>query len=159
MEGLRAGVECDKKLHLPLSVGFPLAPHWNPCPRVRECWRKGVHAGCQLVSATAEVLAVSAALPVQAPAIFSLTQLRCSLRCKSSSSFSISHCHQPPPPSFPLWSHSPGQAGPAWTLNMYQGMSCGGVAALRDLGCLWCASWGSTNDGLCHSTQACPSSG
>lgn len=36
MEGLKAGVECEKKLQVPLSVGFPLAPHWNPCPRVRE---------------------------------------------------------------------------------------------------------------------------
>ena len=137
---------------VPLSVGFPLSPHWNLCPRVGECWSKGANASYQLVSAIAEVQAFCATLPVQAPASVSLSSVAAwgpSILHPSQSVTASSLHHSP----FHCGATPQGRQGPTWALSTYWGMSWGGRAALRALGCFWCTAWVSTNHGHCHPTR------
>ena len=132
----------------PLSVCFSLSPHWDPCPRAGEGQSKW--GSCELLVCIGHRQR-SNALPVQTPVV-----LPChSFGCKSSLSLTAGHCPQPLLPLLCCRTTLQGRWG-LCGISACIRVSCGGVAALRDLGCFCGTIWVSANNGHHHPTQTLP---
>ena len=119
-----------------VSVFFPFSAVGPPTSLItaRKCWSQW--GSCQ---SQTEVRVVSDELSLQGSIFASLIWVSPSLSPVSSTM---------------LWSHLQQHhllycraSRVVWTLDMYWQVSCGGVAAVRNLGCVYCASWVITNNG------------
>ena len=134
------------------KCGFSLSPHWNLHPRAGECWSKGSSAGSRLVSATVEVQAVCTARPVQAPAIVSLGSAAAWAPSILHPSQSVTPPRSPPH-SFPLWSHTRGQAGPHVDTQHALGCELGWKGYSQSSGLLLMHSMSQHQPRHCHPTR------
>ena len=137
----------------PLSVCFPLSSTGILAPERESAEARGAHVSSQLMLITERVLSC----------------LWC-VACASTSNCFLCFAQTQPRVQVPFVPHSwqlltvsaaptllLDRAGsPVWSLGVYWHVSCGGVAAVTVLGCLWGSAWISANNGCCCPTQGQP---